>query len=150
MLNTARKYALDTNVFIRSFRDDARFDELERFRTAYAPFEYLSAVVVAELRSGARATQDARLLERRVLAPFERRKRVFAPTYASWKRAGETLARLATLDGTSIRTFGRTFFNDALLAVSCQQAGIVLVTENVSDFARIRRALAFEFVEAWT
>ena len=36
-----------------------------------------------------------------------------------------------------------------LLAVSCREAGCVLVTDNDRDFLRIRRFLAFEFVKPW-
>jgi predicted nucleic acid-binding protein len=149
MLRWGRKYALDTNVFIQAFRDEARKAELQRFRSAFAPFEHLSAVVVQELRAGARSVQAATRLQRHVFDALERRGRVFAPTYASWKRAGEALARLSVLDGTPLRTFGRTFVNDVLLAASCREAGIVLVSNSSRDFARIQRVLPFEFVPVW-
>jgi hypothetical protein len=38
----------------------------------------------------------------------------------------------------------RSFVNDILLAMSCREAGVVLVTENVRDFARIAEVRAFD------
>jgi len=149
MLRWGRKYALDTNVFIQAFRDEARKAELQRFRSAFAPFEHLSAVVVQELRAGARSVQSAKQLQRHVFDAFELRGRVFAPTYSAWKRAGEALARLSSIEGAPLRAFGRTFVHDVLLAASCREAGIVLVSNNTRDFARIQRVLPFEFVPVW-
>ena len=149
MLAWGRKYALDSNVVILAFRDEARTAELQGLRSAFAPFEHLSAVVVQELRAGARSVQAAAQLQRHVLDPLERRGRTFAPTFAAWKRAGEVLARLSALEGAPLRTFGRTFVNDVLLAASCREAGVVLVTNNARDFTRIQPALPFEFVHIW-
>jgi predicted nucleic acid-binding protein len=36
-----------------------------------------------------------------------------------------------------------------LLALSCRESGICLVTANTRDFARIRRHADFEFVPPW-
>jgi predicted nucleic acid-binding protein len=71
-----RKYVLDTNLFIRAFREPGANAELQRFHEVFAPFEYLSAVVAQELRAGARSTAARRLLERHVLSVFARRDRV--------------------------------------------------------------------------
>jgi hypothetical protein len=38
-----RKYVLDSNLFIRAFRNEASNAELQRFHQLFAPFEYLSA-----------------------------------------------------------------------------------------------------------
>ena len=149
MLALARKYALDSNVFIQAFRDSTRKTELQRFRSAFAPFEHLSAVVAQELRAGARSRESATLLQRHVFDALERRGRIFAPSFLAWKRAGETLARLASLEGQGLPGFGRTFLNDVLLASSCREAGIVLITDNARDFARIGDVMPFEFVTAW-
>lgn len=42
-----------------------------------------------------------------------------------------------------------TVLNDVLLALSCREAGVVLVTANERDFERIRRRVRFEFVGPW-
>lgn len=143
-----RRYVLDTQLYVRAFRDSAANAALQLFHTAFAPFEYLSAVVVQELRAGTRRA-DAGKLQRLVLDPFERRGRVVTPTYDAWKRGGEVLAALAALEGLELGRVPRSFVNDVLLALSCREAGVTLVTENRDDFERIRRVVAFDFVGPW-
>lgn len=143
-----RKYTLDSQLFIRAFRDAKANAALEAFHTGFAPFEYLTAVVVHELRAGA-TPAHADQLQTHVFAPFERRARVLTPSYSAWKQAGEILARLADDEGLELRTVPRGFVNDALLAVTCREAGVTLVTENTRDFARIARVFPFEFVGPW-
>ena len=43
----------------------------------------------------------------------------------------------------------RSFVNDILLALSCREAGVVLVTENLRDFERIAEVRRFDFVAPW-
>jgi len=143
-----RKYTLDTNVYIRAFRDPHANAELQVFHTAFAPFEYLSAVVVHELRAGARPRQVADL-ERHVIAPFERRGRLLTPSYAAWKEGGRVLAGIVERDPTGWHTLSRGFVNDVLLAMTCREAGVTLVTDNRRDFERIAQVRAFAFVEPW-
>jgi len=68
----ARKYALDSNLFIRAFREPTANAELQRFHLLFAPFEFLSAVVAQELIAGTRTKTDLRKLERHVLNVFVR------------------------------------------------------------------------------
>jgi len=143
-----RKYTLDTQLFIRAFRDPDANSALQAFHTVFAPFEYLSAVVVQELRAGATPAQADRL-QAHIFAPFERRGRVLTPGYAAWKEAGVILARLADAEGLQLRAVARGFVNDVLLAVTCREAGVTLVTENARDFGRIARVFQFEFVAPW-
>lgn len=136
------KYALDSNIFIDALRDPAHEAWLTAFHERYAHAEYLSAIVALELRAGATSARDAASLDDHVFAPFERRGRVFAPSYATWKMAG---AAMASLRGNQLT---RSFCNDILLAASCREHGIALVTRNVGDFERIRRALSFSVIDA--
>jgi predicted nucleic acid-binding protein len=134
------KYALDSNLFIDAFRGVDE-EALADFHARFAPFEYLSAVVALELRAGTRTKPAAARLREHVLSPFERSGRVFAPGYPTWKQAGAALAALG--DAT------RAFYNDVLIAASCREHGVTLVTRNVRDFERIRAVLPFDFVAAW-
>jgi hypothetical protein len=43
----------------------------------------------------------------------------------------------------------KAFADDILLALSCREAGCVLVTDNQRDFQRIRRFVSFEFMKPW-
>jgi predicted nucleic acid-binding protein len=52
-------------------------------------------------------------------------------------------------EGLELGRLSKAFANDVLLALSCREAGCVLVTENRRDFSRIRRFVAFDFVAPW-
>jgi predicted nucleic acid-binding protein len=75
-----RKYVLDSRLFIQGFREPSANEALQRFHRSFAPFEYLSAIVAQELRSGARTPRDRKALERYVLAVFARANRVVVPS----------------------------------------------------------------------
>jgi predicted nucleic acid-binding protein len=79
-----RKYALDTNLFIDGFRDESCRVQLERFHTAFAPFEHLSAIVMHELCAGTHRPGDLVRLEQHVLRPFLQSSRVFTPSRWGW------------------------------------------------------------------
>jgi hypothetical protein len=61
-LSVPTRYALDTNLFIRGYRDRAGADQLKHFQAVFAPYEFLSAVVVQELRSGLSTADGAKQL----------------------------------------------------------------------------------------
>lgn len=144
-----RKFLLDTNLFVQGFRDPQANASLQRFHQLFAPFEYLSAVVAQELRAGARSHDDRRLLERHVLSLYRRRGRLVAPSAHAWEDSGDVLAELGRREGLDLGRLSKAFGNDVLLALSCGEAGIVLVTDNARDFERIARVVAFEFVKPW-
>lgn len=144
-----RKYTLDTNLFIQALRDSATNAELIQFHAAFAPFEYLHAVVVQELRAGVKPGRNLRMLERHILSPFIRRGRLITPSFAAWKRSGDMLRDLARREGLNLRSISKSFGNDILLAASCREVGITLVTDNLGDFRRISRVLPFQFLDPW-
>ena len=148
-MRPARKYVLDTQLFIDGFRDPAVNRTLQRFHQAFAPFEYLSAVVAQELRAGVTRTQDRKALERNVLSVFERAGRTFAPSTRAWHRSGDLLSDLAREDGLEVGRVSKSFANDVLLALSCGEEGCVLVTSNERDFRRISRYASFHYVKPW-
>jgi predicted nucleic acid-binding protein len=129
------KYALDTNVFIDAFRDKAAEAALLAFLERALPVTFMSAVVTQELAAGARTREQARELERSVFRPFERRGRVFAPATAAFVRSGRLLAAVAEREGWEAFFENPSLLNDALLASSCRERGITLIT-NDSDFDR--------------
>ena len=144
-----RKYVLDTHLFINAFRDPAANEMLQRFHRAFAPFEHLSVIVAQELRAGARQTSDRKALERNVLKVFERAGRTIAPSADAWHRSGDVLSEMATKEGLEPPRVSKAFANDILLALSCREAGCVLITENARDFERIKRFVSFDFIEPW-
>jgi predicted nucleic acid-binding protein len=144
-----RKYVLDTNLFIKGFRDASANLELQRFHAVFAPFEYFSVIVAQELRSGVHSQADRKALEKLVLGPYSRRSRILVPSERAWHESGDILAELADKEGLEIGKVSKSFANDILLALSCRESGMVLVTENITDFKRISRVAPFEFTEPW-
>ena len=149
MTRTTRKYVLDTQLFIDAFRDPTANEALQRFHRAYAPFEYLSVVVAQELRAGVRRERDRKALERHVLSVFERSGRTLSPSASVWHRSGDLLSDMARKEGLEIGRVSKSFANDILLALSCREAGCVLVTDNERDFQRIRRHVSFDYAKPW-
>lgn len=141
-----RRYTVDTNLYIDALRTEAGKAALNAFHVAYAPFEYLSAVVVQELRAGV-VGRAALKLEDAVIAPFERRGRLLTPSYAAWRESGRVLSKI--IGPAEWSSVSRSFVNDVLLAMTCREAGVVLVTKNVRDFTRIATVMPFDFVAAW-
>ena len=144
-----RKYVLDSDCYIDASRDEEAWAALHRFTTWQAPGLFLSSVVAAELRAGARTAEDREKLEERVLGPFVRRGRLIAPSAAAWDALGLTLATLREEEGLQPGQVQRGFAFDILLAHSCRERGMVLVTRNTRDMARIRGVFTFEYVEPY-
>jgi predicted nucleic acid-binding protein len=148
MAGRERRYVLDTNVFIRAARDADWSEQLARFHAAFAPFEWLAAVVAQELLAGVKG-DSSKIVQHAVLDPFERRGRVIVPSYSAWKETGAVLSALIAGGMARWPDVSRSFVNDILLAMTCREAGVVLVTENVRDFERISAVRPFDFVTPW-
>jgi predicted nucleic acid-binding protein len=137
------KYALDTSIFIDAFRDPDAEAALLRFLERALPFTFLSAIVMQELAAGARTAAQARALERSVFRPFVRRARVFAPATSAFIQSGRLLAAVAAQEGWAAIHDDPSLLNDALLAASCRDRGITLVTQD-NDFDRFAT-----FLKGW-
>lgn len=149
MSKATHTYALDTQLFIDAFRNPSANEVLQRFHRSFAPFEHLSIIVAQELRAGVKRPRDRKMLERNVLNVFERSGRIFTPSADAWHRSGDVLSQMARAEGLEIGRLSKSFANDVLLALSCREAGCVLVTHNERDFQRIRRYVQFRFVKPW-
>ncbi len=125
------KYALDTNVVIDALNQPSELEGVTQFLIWALPHTYLSAIVAHELAAGASAGRQRIALEQQLVGPFERRRRVFAPTPPVWQRAGELIAE-------GLRVSTPSALNDLLLALSCREAGISLITRD-RDFRRLTR-----------
>jgi predicted nucleic acid-binding protein len=145
----ARKYVLDTQLFINAFRDQVANEALQRFHRAFAQYEHFSVIVAQELRAGVKRPQDRKALERNVLGVFKRANRIITPSPRAWHRSGDLLADMARQEGLEIACVSKAFANDVLLALSCRETGSVLVTDNERDFQRIRRFVQFDFTKPW-
>jgi predicted nucleic acid-binding protein len=96
-----------------------------------------------ELAAGARTPSRVRELERSIFQPFVRRRRIFAPTTTALVQSGRLLAALAAKEGRAAIHDNPSLLNDALLAASCREAGITLVTSD-NDFDRFA-----PFMKGW-
>lgn len=141
-----RRYTIDTNLYIDALRTEEGKAALNAFHASFAPFEHLSAVVAHELLAGVNGRAAAKL-DSAIVGPFERRGRVVTPSYDAWKESGRVLAEL--IAPKTWGTVSRSFINDVLLAMSCRESGLVLVTKNLTDCARIAAVRPFDFVPPW-
>jgi len=89
-----------------------------------------------ELAASARTREQVRDLARSVFKPFERRGRVFAPATAAFVSSARLLAAVAEREGWEAIYENPSLLNDALLASSCRERGITLIT-NDGDFDRL-------------
>jgi predicted nucleic acid-binding protein len=138
------RFVLDTNIWVDAFRDADAERRLYAFKHAHAPGEYLSSVVAAEILAGLRSAGERRRFHRFVLSAFDRMRRVVTPSDAAWRRAGETIAAARRKYGSVPAT--RAFGNDVLIALSCREAGMTLVTDDRRDFGRIAALAPFDYV----
>ena len=134
------KFTLDTNVFVDAIRDVTFAAALAAFLERALSTTFLSAVVVQELRAGARTRAQVRQLEASIFRPFERRGRVFAPSISAFRESGRLLAELAAREGWPAIHADPSLGNDALLAVSCRERGFTLITSD-QDFDRFLPSL---------
>jgi predicted nucleic acid-binding protein len=143
------KFTLDTNVFTDGFRNEDSQADLLAFLNRALPFTYLSAVVMQELAAGARTPEAIRNLQDGVFEPFERRRRVFAPSAGAFVDSGRVLASVAAKEGWQALDENPSLLNDALIAASCREQGITVITKD-SDFERIAPFLkGLRYAEPW-
>lgn len=143
------KYAFDTSIFIDGFRSEEAQAEVLEFLSRALPFTYLSAVVMQELAAGARTPGTARDMQQRVFQPFERRNRVFAPSAAAFVKSGRVVAAVAGREGWPLLDANPSLLNDALIATSCREQGITLITKD-DDFTRLAPFVkGFRYAAPW-
>jgi predicted nucleic acid-binding protein len=143
------KYALDTNIFVDAFNLESAARDLDEFFRRSIGLTFLSAIVVQELRAGTRTPREVRLLERSIIEPFERRGRVFAPSPAAFKLSGRILADLTAAEGQEFVRSQRSLPNDTLLAASCREHGLTLISRD-RDFERFSSSLGrWRAVQPW-
>lgn len=125
-----KKVVLDTNLYIDWINRGLREERM----VGAGLVRYLSAVVIMELRAGAR-TQAGRSAVNRLVRAYGAGNRLVAPSQAVFERAGSVLRRLK-LAGREVRS--AAFVNDVLIALTARALGATVVTANVGDFEAIR------------
>jgi predicted nucleic acid-binding protein len=140
-------YALDSNIYIKALRDPRQLAILKRFLIRHGTRVRVSSIVAMELRSGARTEPQGHAVDEFV-RPYVERERVIVPTFEAFIHAGRLLSALAVRERLSA-AYAPALTNDALIASSCRESDVTLVTENTRDFSAIKRHLrGFRFVDS--
>lgn len=142
-------YLLDSNIYIRGFREVAFGRELQAFHRAELPRLVVSAVVASELLVGVQRPDRERALRRTLIEPFRTRGRFLTPTWSTWQLATVIDRRLRARPEWRPRLNQRAFFHDILIAASAREVGATIVTMNLDDFALIGRHVDIEYVGPW-
>jgi predicted nucleic acid-binding protein len=141
------RYVLDSSIYIEAIRDRTKSAWPARVHDGPVPRIALHAVVVRELLAGSAGALARRKSWRDLVEPFERRGRLLTPSYAAWRR--EIVASLVDRGELTAGGIPRSFTNDTLIAASCREEGVTLITRNVRDFERIRKVERVQFAEPW-
>jgi predicted nucleic acid-binding protein len=132
---------LDTSIYIDHWERGLYQDILENLRRAYIIRH--SAVVLSELRRGARG-RDA---ERLVAELYDLATIRWEPSVADWWEAGRLVRSIGDKQNWDIHK-RRDFQNDALIALTARRHGASVVTANSSDFELLRAALRITVLPA--
>jgi predicted nucleic acid-binding protein len=125
---------IDTSVYIGHWERGLYADALEQVRRAYIVRH--SAVVLSELRRGART----RAAERVVTRLHDQAREAWAPTVREWWEAGRVVQTVGDAHDWD-RNKRRDFQNDALIALTARGRGATVVTANREDFRLLARAV---------
>ena len=142
-------YLLDSNIYIRAFREAAFGRELQAFHRAELPRLVVSAVVASELLIGAQRADRERALRRTLIEPFQVRRRFVTPSWSTWEIATAVDRRLRSRVGTRSRLAQRSFFHDILIAATARELGATIITMNLDDFALIARHVDISYAGPW-
>jgi len=135
-----RRVVIDTNIYIDWF--NAGRDEDVLFQRDAV--KHLSAVVLVELRAGACAVRDRRLVQR-VESAFEKAGRILLPSRRVFAEAGDVLRRLQARRGFQLAT-SHSIVNDVLIALSARSIGATVVTQNGNHYRAIQSVSSFQLV----
>ncbi len=125
---------LDTTVYIGHWERGLYGEALADVRKAFIARH--SAVVLSELRRGARTREAQRLVD----ALFRLATIRWEPTAADWWEAGRLIREIGDAQGWE-RSKRRDFQNDALIALTARRHGATVVTANRRDFELLSREL---------
>jgi predicted nucleic acid-binding protein len=124
----------DTGVYVDHWERAAYEETLATLRRAYIVRH--SAIVLSELRRGARSRESQRL----VTKLFDLAKVRWEPSAADWWEAGKLVRDVGDQQGWEVHK-RREFQNDALIALTARRFGATIVTTNSADFDLLRAPL---------
>jgi predicted nucleic acid-binding protein len=125
---------IDTSIYIDHWERGLHEHTLAEVRKAFVIRH--SAIVLSELRRGARTREAERVVGRLHDLATE----VWAPTPGDWWEAGRIIRSVGDARDWD-RTKRRDFQNDALIALTAKGHGATVVTANRSDFEILGKTL---------
>lgn len=125
---------IDTSVYIGHWERGLYAERLDEVRKGFVVRH--SAVVLSELRRGARTPQAARTVTRL----HELARDIWEPTARDWWEAGRIIQTVGDAHDWE-RSRRRDFQNDALIALTARGHGATVVTANREDFEILARRL---------
>jgi predicted nucleic acid-binding protein len=132
---------LDTGIYIGHWEAGRHDELLSELRKAFIVRH--SAVVLSELRRGARA----RAARRRVEGLFRLARTIWEPTTTDWWDSGKLVREIGDREGWEINK-RREFQNDALIALTARRHGATVVTTNGGDFDLLKAQLRIQVLHA--
>lgn len=142
-------YLLDSNIYIRGFRESAFGLEVEDFQRRHLARVLVSAVVVSEVLVGAQGADGMRRVQRTLVEPFRQRKRFLIPSWQAWECAVAVDRGIRARGSHAGKLASRSFFHDMLIAATARETGATIVTFNTADFQLIAEYVDIDFVEPW-
>jgi predicted nucleic acid-binding protein len=132
---------LDTSVYIGHW-EVGRYDDLLR-DVQRAFIVRHSAVVLSELRRGARSRAQQRIVEQL----HDMARAIWEPNADDWWEAGKLVREVG--DRVDWETHKRREFqNDALIALTAKRHGATVVTANHEDFILLKSELKISVIYA--
>jgi predicted nucleic acid-binding protein len=128
---------IDTSIYVGYWERGLHADKLDEVRRAFVVRH--SAVVLSELRRGARTREAARMVSRL----YELTRSTWAPTASDWWEVGRIIQTVGDAHDWD-RNKRRDFQNDALIALTARGHGATVVTANRDDFELLARRLRIE------
>jgi len=125
---------LDTSVYIGHWERGLYADALSAVRRTFVVRH--SAVVLSELRRGARTREAQRL----VVALYRLAAIQWEPLAADWWEAGRLIREIGDARRWD-RNKRRDFQNDALIALIARRHGATIVTADTADFDLLAKEL---------
>jgi predicted nucleic acid-binding protein len=125
---------VDTGVYIDHWERSRHSEALTAVRRRFVVRQ--SAVVLSELRRGARTRSAVRLVDalRKVSTV------VWEPSVEDWWRAGQLIRAIGDAQDWET-TKRREFQNDALIALTAVRHAATVITTNVEDFTLLAKAI---------
>ena len=130
---------LDTDIYIGHWEEGLYGELLSAVRNAFVIRH--SAIVLSELRRGARTREAQRL----VGALYRVARACWEPNAEDWWETGRLVREIGDAQGWEIGK-RREFQNDTLIALTARRRGAAVVTANQSDFSLLAERLRIRVV----